>query len=625
MLAAFVGVVCFAPLTGNPLRADTPPQVQAVTLSTAGLAMIEASAEVGPHPVNLSIPRRDIDDFLKSLWLVDPNRATARLVLQGPAQLDDLFASLPVTPEDVIDRTRLLAALPGVPVTVARAAGEWQGINMGVSQGQCEGTPCSVLNLMDDAGSLRQFTLSDQLDIRFTASADTDMLRSALAALRAADDTQVSASLHTDDASARSIDLIWLQEAPVWRTAWRALAGPEGVRLTGWAIVENATGTDWQDVRLTLATGSVRAIRAPLYDRLHAQRMLSAPAVEPAYAGIAQFQSRQGDAMLDMAEAAAPAAIDADDGDSFSRFTLTEPVSLPTGQMLMLPFLDETLPQARLTLFRGGAGNSHPQIALEIENPLPLRLPAGVLTLYEDGRGHAGDAIIPELAPGARQIVPFANDTAMTLREDVTTGEQIREMRLVAGVLQVNEDVERRTTYRIEGAPRADRVLTLTHPRRDGWTVIAPQGGTEELDGWRWQIDVGAGARISHVVVERQPRMRRIAVMDIDLPTLAAWQGHAADPELQARLAEIGSLRGQVAAAQRAISRLQEEVAALTGEQDRLVNLIVQLGEASAATPERRTRVDGIDAEITRTQADIRAQQAQADAARARIEALLGD
>lgn len=619
------GAVAAAALAaGTALHADTSLRVEAVTLSNAGLAMVEASAAIGAAPVHMTLPRQEIDDFLKSLWLIDPRQAVAELVLDGPAQLDDLFQGLPVAPDDVTDRTRLLTALSGVPIIVARDARQWHGINMGVSAAQCDGAPCTMLNLLDTDGSLRQFRLQEQVDIRLADPDDHEMLQTALAGLRRADGGRVSLQIMSDDPQPREIGLIWLQAAPVWRTAWRAVDGPDGLRLSGWAIVENATGRDWQDIRLTLATGAVRAIRAPLYDRHYPDRPPSAPIMEPAFVA-PEALARAGQAQFGMADAAAPAQIDSDDGESFSRFTLTEPVSLPAGQMLMVPFIDEALTEARLTVHRGGTGQRHPEIALEIENPLPLRLPAGVLTLYEAGRGHAGDAEIPELAPGARQIVPFARDTAVTVREETATVEHLREMRLVSGVLQVSEDMERRTTYRIEGAPQADRILTIEHPRRDGWAVVAPEGADEQIDSWRWQLALPAGERTSHIVRERQPRLRRIAVMDIDLPTLAAWEGRAEDPAVQARLAEISALRGRIVAAERAGNRLRERVADLRDEQDRLVNLIVQLGEGSAATSDRRERVDRIDAEIEATRAEIRSAADDAAAARARIDSLLGE
>lgn len=52
---------------GLPALADT--QLRAVTLSTAGLALIEAQARLDSDGLVLPVRRTDIDDFLKSLRL----------------------------------------------------------------------------------------------------------------------------------------------------------------------------------------------------------------------------------------------------------------------------------------------------------------------------------------------------------------------------------------------------------------------------------------------------------------------------------------------------------------------------------------------------------------------------
>lgn len=608
-----------------PLQAETP--VRAITLSTAGLAMIEATGSLGEDPLRLSVARGDIDDFLKTLWVLDPAGAVAHLTMTGPGSFEDAFAHLPLGPDEVTDPARLLQAMIGAPIAVERRGERWEGINMGVTDRPCEHGPCPVLSLQASDGSLRSFEINDALSFTFSDAADRAHVSEALAAWRArSDDRRVNLALRSDDDVEREIGLVWLQSAPVWRTAWRAVDTPEGIQLIGWAVVENATGLDWEDVQLTLATGATRNIAANLYERRYAQReeALMAEAV-PVMAPMARSSADGGMAQMGMVPMADSATADmrADDGESFSRFTLSMPVTLAAGQMISLPFLSENLPDARLVLYRGGQGQSHPVIALALENPLPLRLPAGVLTLYEQDRGHAGDAEIPEMASGATEIVNFARDTAIGIVEDTGTTETLREMRLVRGVLQVTEDLQRRTTYRITGAPQAERELTLDHPRRSDWTVTGPSGAEETADAWRWRIALPAGETINHVVTERQPRLRRVGLMDIDLPTLALWEQRATDPALQETLAELGALRTGITEANTRQRRATEQAEALESEQARLVNLIVQLGDDSSANRERRARVDAIDAEIATAQEVRRAAAEEVDNLRAQIEALL--
>lgn len=589
-----------------PLSAETA--IRGVTLSTAGLAMIEATGTMGEEPIRLSVARDEIDDFLKSLWVLDPAGAVPHVTLTGPGSFEDSFAHFPFGPDDVTDPARLMSAMIGAPLTVQRRGETWEGLNMGVSQRPCDDATCNILNLQGDDGTLHSFVMEDALSVRFSDAADQATLTAALRAWRgSANPRRVELALGSDDDSTREVGLVYLQNAPLWRTAWRAVDTPEGIRLIGWAVVENTTGIDWQDINLTLATGSVRAIQARLYERRYANREQDISAMPPPMpmASIAMgrgVMAAEAAPMFDqMADSTASVQVTADDGDSFSRFTLDTPVTLAAGQMMSVPFLSELLPDARLTLYRGGSDETHPAIALSLENPLPLRLPAGVLTLYEDGRGHAGDAMIPELAPGATEIVEFARDTAVEIREEAAATELVREMRLSNGLLYVTEDLERRTTYRIEGAPGADRDITIDHPRRADWTVSSTVGGEERPDAWRWVVHVAAGARESLTITERQPRLRRVGLLDIDLNTLAFWETRTTDPVIRATLTELTGLRQQITEAEQEQRKADTDIQTLEREQMRLVNLIVQLGDDSQANRDRRARVDAIDADITAT------------------------
>jgi hypothetical protein len=591
-LLALSGLLLAAPL-------DAQTSVRAITLSTAGLAMIEAEGPLGGAPLRLSVARADIDDFLKSLMVMDPAGGVASITLTGPGSFEDAFAHLPIGPDDVTDPARLMAAMRGAPVRVERRGEGWSGTILGVAQRPAEHGPVPVLSLREADGTIRTVELSDATTLTLSDPDDRAILDAALAAIRrGANPRRVAVALASDRTEAREAGLVWLQSAPVWRTAWRAVDDPDGLRLIGWAVVENTTGLDWEGVRLTLATGALRAIEAQLYARVMAPReqaevprpqMLARSAV-----GMAMPAPMMMEAMGDMAVATAAG----DDGATFSRFTLETPVTLPAGEMLSLPFLSQVLPDARLTLWRGGQGGRHPEIALALTNPLPLRLPAGVLTLYEPGRGHAGDAMIPELAPGATEIVRIGLDTALEIREESTGTETLRELRLSGGLLSITEEVQMRTTYRIEGPAAGERVVTIDHPRRAGWTVVSHTGPIVRPDAWRWQIGVGAGERASLTVTERQPRQRRIAVADLDTALLIDWAGRSPDPALAERLREMADRRRQITAIEQEIRRSEAESQAAEREQARLVNLIVQLGDDSAANRDRRARVDAIDADL---------------------------
>ena len=596
--------ILFLAALAVPATADTSAQIRAVTLSTAGLALIEAEGPLGADGVRLAVRRADIDDFLKSLRLSDPAGSVPLLTMTGPGGVQDTFDALPFEPAALGDLRALLGAMIGAPVTAERRGTVLTGAIMGTRDVPCatDGqTGCASLTLRDEDGALRQIALDDATDIRFADAADNEAIAQGLDALRGSARAQIlQVTLSSTDPAPRDIALGWLQPAPIWKTAWRAEDGPDGVELTGWAVIENTSGQDWQDVSVTLATGAVRALEARLYDRVAAHREKAAPSLDSAImaapSAVGRAQMGMFEAQMDIAEVAM------DDGASFSRFTLTTPVTLQAGDMISLPFLSERLEEARLTLYRGGSHEPHPMIAIEFENPLPLRLPAGVVTLYEEGRGHAGDAMMPELAPGAQEVIEFARDTAMQVRESVEESNRVQTARIVDGVLVTQDRIERRTSYRIEGAPDAARVLTIAHPLRAGWDMLTP-GGAARLDDTRFEIDIDAGEIVTHEIVEARVIENRVALLSLDQDDLAFWVSRLPDADLQSVLSAMQDLRSEDAALRREITALDAQEAELIADQERLVGLIVQLGDDSPATRERRARVDAIENEISATRA----------------------
>lgn len=579
-----------------PAHADSAAQIRSVTLSTAGLAMIEAEGALGTDGLRLPVRRADIDDFLKSLRLSDPAGGVPMLSMSGPGGVQDTFDALPFDAAALGDLRALLGAMIGAPVRAERRGTVLEGAVMGTRAVPCDGdgqTGCAALTLRDGDGRLRQIALDDALELEFTDSADRDAIGRGLDALRAnARALVLDVVLTSSNESARDVGLGWLQPAPVWKTAWRAEDGPDGITLTGWAVVENTTGQDWEDISLTLATGATQALQVQLYDRLQATRKFAEPAYAPV---LAAPMARDSGMMMEAVMEVAPVTMD--DGEAFSRFTLTTPVTLKAGDMISLPFLSERLEDARLTLYRGGSYEPHPMLAVEFTNPLPLRLPAGVVTVYEAGRGHAGDAMMPELVPGAAEVIEFARDTALEIRETVDEANRVQSARIVDGVLVAEDRIERRTTYRIEGAPDRATLLTIAHPLRHGWELMT-QGGRTDLDETRFAVDVPEGQITDFAVLESRIVEQRVALLSLDIETLGYWSSRLNDAGIAETLAAMQTLRTEEADLRREMTRLQAQEAQLIADQERLVGLIVQLGDDSPATRERRGRVDAIEAEI---------------------------
>ena len=65
----------------------------------------------------------------------------------------------------------------------------------------------------------------------------------------------------------------YIQEAPIWKTSYRLVLSDDAPPfLQGWAIVENTTESDWNDVSLTLVSGRPISFVMDLYQPLYVDR-----------------------------------------------------------------------------------------------------------------------------------------------------------------------------------------------------------------------------------------------------------------------------------------------------------------------------------------------------------------
>ncbi len=67
------------------------------------------------------------------------------------------------------------------------------------------------------------------------------------------------------DGKAHDLQVGYVAESPVWKPSYRLVVHPEGqADLQAWGIVENLSGEDWKDVRLTLIAGAPLSFEAQL-------------------------------------------------------------------------------------------------------------------------------------------------------------------------------------------------------------------------------------------------------------------------------------------------------------------------------------------------------------------------
>lgn len=558
-------------LTASTALATELP-VRSVTLSSAGLAQIERAGEVPPDAaVTFRAPTEDVDDLLRSLIVVDTAGTVEGVRLPALDLTGEAFRGLPLRPEDFESRVRLLSALRGQEAEAGGARGR---IADAAEVPPVAGGPGGAGN----AGGLRltlitptglravllregdEVTLTDQaLATRVARAAE------ALAAARSADERRIEIRLRAD--RARQVAVLYVAGAPLWKPSYRLLVPPVGAaggtaqaRLQGWAVVENASGSDWDGVRLALVSGEAAAFRQRIYEPITVAR----PELPVRIAGAVQVRPDTGGRPIPVIPPPAPApamsafersapapqaarragAPDAPVGAAIGgtsapaagataeasagrvAFVLAEPVTIRSGETANVPFVDVRLPAERIWWVQDLTARS-PLQAVRIRNATQHTLPDGLATVYGAEGNEAGvflgDAEIRAMPAGDGRVLAFGRDRDVALAQTGSTTDRITGIGTRRGYIIVNSTRTEVTSLAVD--PRGARgTIVVDVPARAGarptFTIVS-QGDF----GLRHEAELDGSAQTLQLGFERALR-QEVALWDTGLgePILLRWQ-----------------------------------------------------------------------------------------------------
>ncbi|HAU28547.1 MAG TPA: hypothetical protein DCW68_00330 [Rhodospirillaceae bacterium] len=632
-----------------------------VILSTSGLGHFEHEGPVsGNSTVDLPVRLDQVDDILKSLVVLDATGRVSNVTLPGREPLQQAFRDLPFTETDLSSPVALLNALQGAEVKIdgsSKIAGRLLRVVAEDSRMGEETVTRHRVSVMTDSG-LQQAVLENIDNIQFTSEKLRTQIREALDAMmdaRTRDMRTLSVNLRGD--GKRNVGLAYVVETPLWKSAYRMVLPPAGKEslVQGWAVVENMTGGDWNDVEMTLISGNPVTYRQPLYTSYYVSRpelpvsVLGRimPRKDAGAVGMAEdmemmdmsSESYGGGSMLkslrrmDMAESIMPQMAMAPASANFSSiatankatesteaatqvlFRFPGTISLKAGYSMMLPFVSRKMPAERLWLYQPDVNADHPLAALRLKNDGDSSLPSGILTLYEQsGKGNAttfvGDADMPILAKGEERMVSFALDSKTTILRDSRQDSLTGDIRISGGVAQIAITSRAETTYTVKAPEGEDRAILIEHPKRSGWNLVAPDPKSAEVtDGfYRIPLKAPAGKSVNLKVVLEKPEMRSLQLLNLsssDISTYLASFGKES-PKARKAFETMASLRRDVDAVDAEIRALSNERDGITRDQERLRDNLESVPEDSdlarrylATMDSQETRLETIAKAIT--------------------------
>ncbi|MDY7117304.1 DUF4139 domain-containing protein [Halomonas sp. SSL-5] len=572
--------------------------VEAVTLSSGGLAEVQRHATLdGDGTLLLEVPLEQVDDVLKSLVVRDPAGRLKGLSLDGLATQEETFRRLPFGPQDLGSVARLAATLQGVEVRVSAGGQRLEGLLLGVamSKPDDEGRRVATLSLLDEAGSVATLRLGDDARLEILDATLRERLgQAAEVSGRARTDQIRCIAIDLEGEGEREVSLTYVVAAPVWKSAYRLLLEAEDrARLQAWSVVENASGSDWDDVALTLSSGAPVTLTQRLLERYWPTRPevpVSADATAPvrhdegtiAESRAARLESAMafGAAAEDRAQVApsAPARRpEVRESATAATWRLPVPVDLDAGRTLSLPYIDAEVPARRVSLYQPERGERHPVAAVRLENTTDAWLPPGLVTVYDAEVGHVGDVDLPGIPAGESRLASFAADRQVRVVESSRPEERLERMVIVDGALRLTHVSRRLTRYAVENDAREAREVLIEHPRREGWEFASEALAESTPSHHRLALSLDAGESGEVAAVETLTRRQSVALVDAGEAQLVQWR-EAAEGKTAEGLEAVLERRRALAEVERELERIARELGRAAESQARIRDNLAAVG-----------------------------------------------
>lgn len=664
----------------RPARAQQPEDdaaqlpLKRLTLYRSGVGSFERSGLIeGDATVRLQFDADQINDILKSMVALDLGGGRIESVSYGSREpLARRLASFGINIADNPSMAELLSRLRGAPIRVRSREGDAVGTVLGVEEREVAQGDTTIdaafLTIVTDTG-IRSVMISEITSLEILDEKLAEELGKALAALaeqRAEQTKTVEIGLRGE--GSRQIAVVYTHEMPVWKTSYRLVLPEDSsqgaqLQLQGWAIVENTTDEDWNDVRLSLVAGMPVSFIMDLYEPLFSQRpevpVPTVPGVTPRTyeGGVAKAdEARELDTLarrrvtpqrgmapgspapaepeaagrysLDRAEitgeqmvgyAAAAQATGGEMGEVF-QYTLDAPVSIERQRSAMLPIITAGIDGRRVSVYNAGALADHPMRGVEITNSTDMQFMPGPISVY-DGAAYAGDAQIGHVGAGDTRLLSYAVDLDVKANTERRQTSEINSIQISGGVLVQTTRHEATTVYALaNNDQQRDRTVILEHPKQGGWELVQPDEPAEQTDAlYRFEAELEAGETGRVTVTLGRTERSQTALVSADINWLAQMvrRGKVSDEVLEA-VRGAAAIQQRINDAERAIAELDRERNAITADQSRIRENMRTVDQRSelyqrylTTLNEQETRLEEIEQQRRELQAEL--EQARAE------------
>ncbi len=532
-----VSAIVLAELLSGRLLSATELPIKRVILYKHGIGFFERAGTVpSGEEARLEFKASDMNDILKSLIVNDlaGNRVLG-IRYDSNETLQQRLNGFPFTIGNGQPISAFLDGLKGAKIELKIADHPVSGTILSARSIQ-EGsdtdrkTVREQVSLLLDSGEIATYDLSAVVSLRLLDSQLQTQLKKYLGAVnevRSRDKRTIY--IEAPATGQRNLRVQYVTPAAIWKSSYRLSLDPQRCTLEGWAIVDNTTDEDWNNVQLSVVSGRPISFISQLDTPRYGQRQVaelpedkaagpvvyggSVDAAKSAYApsagvaGSAGELGGSGGGTFRSNALAAPKAFTKVDGTHLGESTVegatgeqlgelfeynfAQPTTVKRSQSAMLPFLQSPI-SARKLLIYTSSGSEHPVNAAEITNNTKKTLDGGPITVYESG-AYAGEALVETLKADDKRLIGYAVDygTRVTTAFD-SANQTIREIHVANGVLQMRYADHQTRTYTMRNVDAKAKTLIVQQEGVDDYTILSPKPLERTASAYRFEVTLPA-------------------------------------------------------------------------------------------------------------------------------------
>jgi len=619
---SFVALILCA-LLASP--AELP--VRTVVLYKHGVGYFERSGALGPgESARLDFRAEEMNDVLKSLTVNEQGDKVTGLRYDSSVPLEQKLTEFPFRINNGEPLSAVIDQLKGARIEMEFGPQKVAGaiVSARLTGGDKDRPEREQLTLLMDSGELRNVDLAAAATIRFSDLKLQLQFKDYLGALTGArSKDKRSVYIDSTDSKSRDVRAAYIMPMPAWKSSYRLLFddGSAQPTLEGWAIVDNTTGEDWTNVRLSLVSGKPISFISQLYPpkfitRLGAELAEDRPVAPTVYSGAVREPDARAKAAViggnlasgsgggvgggafrssaslainglpstdQIAElsSVAQAGTAQEIADLFE-YNIATPVTVRKDESAMMPFLQQKVSARKLIIY-SDAGRPNPFNAAELTNNTGRTLDGGPVTVFDAGT-YAGEALVETVKNADKRFINYGVDLGTRISTNLDSrNDAVRELHAHNGLLISKASQVQKKTYSAHNIDPRAKTLIIEHPVRPGYALIDTAKPIETArDVYRFELKLPANGSLDFPVTEERVYDTQMSVSSLNPDGLLTYIRNKSISDAGRRqLQQIADIKTQIGNADSEKRSVTDQINNVTRDEERNRQNIASLSQVS--------------------------------------------